>query len=1028
LNQLILDLLSKDPAARPASALDVEARLERAHSPESSLDNLAYESDELRILDRIVRGRMVGRKREVSELKELWTRAVAGDLAILFVSGEPGIGKSRLVRELATWVEAAGGGVLRGDCFEDGGMPYGPFVQVLEESLGRGRTPALDLPSAVIADLVAVAPSLQQVIPGVEANPPLDSLSEQHRIYESILRFLLNAGQNGPILFVIEDLHWADNSTLSLLRHLVRRAHGQPICFVATYREAEIEGESPLFGLLADLNRQRLSKRIKLSRLDRTETGELLQTILGESVSSGILDTVFYETEGNPFFIEEVCKSLVEEGKLYQIDGKWNRVDTQEIVVPQSLRLVVQSRLRKVTPETREILQLGAVLGRDFNLELLVRATGLAEGRAARGIEEAEAAQLILLQKTGEGLQISFAHALIPGTLREEVTGVRRARLHRQVAQALEALRPNDFAALAYHYSEAGDERRARRYFVRSANRAREVYAHEEALSAYSKALDLSKDDLTDQYDLLAARIKIFDLTAERDQQLSDARRMVELAQTLEDAQRECDAYLYLTDVYLVTDHSKARLPAEKAIALARSMDDLYREGQALRRLGDQAHRSYDYPRSRTLLETAAARFRKTGFSAEAASCLSILSVVLSRLGENESAVRSAEEAVELSQAAGDRRGEGTSLRRLGISFLDQSKFHEAEVQLRSALAIHREIGDRSEECNDLNVLGVVQAKQRMTGDSRESFALSLEIADQIGSVTAILYAINNRVLFQYRLQGELEAGIYFLQTWLMKGQDYDDEFMVGSILLRMAELFAAAGAYSDAMSALGKVEPIASRLMGAQIQVSILSQRGLWKVLNGEQGDGMGDISQALSQARGLGSSSLIEAVPLVCWASAVAWRSSRNELPNAVRRAEQALDLLRGSSGSWVDVLGKALAASARLHLLLSQGNDVAASKALSRASELVQLAEVSPEASAPNEFLLAYALALRAAGREEEASPYLRDAYDWLIQVAGRLEDPDLKRSWLEAVPENREILSIWESSNSAQDESGSAWPGS
>jgi ATP-dependent Lhr-like helicase len=272
--------------------------------------------------------------------------------------------------------------------------------------------------------------------------------------------------------------------------------------------------------------------------------------------------------------------------------------------------------------------------------------------------------------------------------------------------------------------------------------------------------------------------------------------------------------------------------------------------------------------------------------------------------------------------------------------------------------------------------------------------------------------AINNRVLFQYRLHGELEAGIYFLQTWLMKAQDYGDEFMVGSILLRMGELFAAAVAYSDALGALEKVEPVASRLMGPQIQIAIRSQRGLWKSLNGDYESGFQDIDHALTQARGLGSSSLVEAIPLVAWASAVLWQPGGNEIPNAVRRCEQALDLLRGSGGSWVDVLGKALAASARLHLRLSQGNDVAASKALSRAQELVRLAEVSPEASAPNEFLSVYALALRASGREEEALPLLREAYDWLDQVAARLEDRSLKRSWLESVPENREILSAWE----------------
>ncbi|MDX1438250.1 MAG: AAA family ATPase, partial [Anaerolineales bacterium] len=521
--------------------------------------------------------------------RELWTRSLEGDLSILLISGEPGIGKSKLARELSTWVEAGGGHCLRGECFAEIGMPYGPFVQIMEDALGDKDLAALEIPDPVLADLASIAPSINVKITGAGANPQLDPLSEQYRLYESVLNFLNIYKEDKPLLVVLEDLHWADSSSLGLLRHLARRTRRDSICFLATYREVEIEQETTLFDLLADLNRQRLSKRMKISRLDRQETRAMLEMILGQHVSDTLLDSIFYETEGNPFFIEEVCKSLVEDGKLFQIDGRWSRVDSEELEIPQSVRLVVQNRLKKVSPDTKEILQQAAILGQVFDFEILEEASAIDPGRLRSQLRAAERAQLIQIEPAPKGERYEFAHALIPSTLARELDASILSELHGKAAGAIRSRRPDDFEALAYHYSQAGDRQLARRYFVRAANRAREIYAHEDALQFYTKALALSDDDLADRYDLLSARAKTYDLLASREQQLSDAELLLEISKELQDPQRECDALIQLADVYLVTDHPRAVHPAEKAVELARSMGDLYREGQALRQLGDQA-------------------------------------------------------------------------------------------------------------------------------------------------------------------------------------------------------------------------------------------------------------------------------------------------------------------------------------------------------------------------------------------------------------------------------------------------------
>ncbi|MCP4536608.1 MAG: protein kinase [Chloroflexi bacterium] len=496
LNDLIVQLLSKDPADRPSSAAEVLRTLEQPNF----LEKDSAPIKELSLLDRIVRGRLVGRERELAEGRALWKKAVAGESQMLLVSGEPGIGKSRLVRELVTQAEVSGGRALVGVSYAEGDAPYAAFRQIIRQALRSDSGNDFDLPKLVLADLLTLIPELRPHYLDVPANLPLDPQAEQYRLYESVATFCAALSERVPLMLVFEDVHWADGGMLALLYHLARSTRRRRLLIVATYREIELDQSRPFQNVLLDLNRERLATRLKLPRLNRAQTGEVLEILFDEQITPTSLDSIYRETEGNPFFIEEVCKALVESGKLYYEDGRWCRPDTDDLGIPQSVRTAIQSRVRKLSATTQETLCLAAVMGREFDFDTLAEASQLDEDSLINELEAAERAQLIEELSGERGGTFIFAHALIPATLAEDLSGLRRRRIHRRVMTAIERLRPDDFEPLAHHALKGGDLKNGLKFSLRAAEKAHRLFAIEEALFHYDHAHEIAESlDLSEQ-------------------------------------------------------------------------------------------------------------------------------------------------------------------------------------------------------------------------------------------------------------------------------------------------------------------------------------------------------------------------------------------------------------------------------------------------------------------------------------------------------------------------------------------------
>jgi tetratricopeptide (TPR) repeat protein/predicted Ser/Thr protein kinase len=488
LDALIVQLMSKSPDDRPQNATIVKEQLQALQRGEPEPSPADYE--ELSMLDRIVRGRLIGREIELVEARSAWQEVARGDGQLLLISGEPGIGKTRLAREIATQVEVSGGTALLGECYAESQAPYYPFTQILRRSFLNGARD-LHLPDFVLADLLELVPNLQTIYPNVHPNPPLDPQSKQQRLFENFITFIHALGERTPLLLLLEDVHWADSGTLALMHHIARRSRHRTIMLVATYREVELDESLPFNQLLYDMNRERLGTRLKLSRLDKEGTKAMLGTLFAEEITDEFLEGIFQETEGNPFFVEEVCKALVESGDLYFAEGEWHRPSMEELEIPQSVRVAIQSRVGKLTLEHQDTLRLAAIIGREFEFETLLDASELEEDVLIDTLETAEKGQLIEEVREKEEVTFAFTHALIPATLVEGVRTLRRRRMHRRVASAIKHIHPDDYEALAYHYSEAGDDQQALDFLIKAGERASAAYANQEAEGYYLSALDL---------------------------------------------------------------------------------------------------------------------------------------------------------------------------------------------------------------------------------------------------------------------------------------------------------------------------------------------------------------------------------------------------------------------------------------------------------------------------------------------------------------------------------------------------------
>jgi eukaryotic-like serine/threonine-protein kinase len=502
LENLIIRLLSKKPEDRPSSATELIGLLDHALNLETGV----ILPPDISAPEQLQSGKLLGREREYFEARTLWQQVISGEGEehILLLSGETGVGKTPLVKGIMALAEASRAKAILSECYPEGPAPYSPIAELIRQALSQ---PSLEFPPSILNDLILLVPDLAVYFPREESLPHPDVEVEQQRLFESFVDLCLALTKRSPLLLVVEDIQWSDGATLSLIRHLARRARVMPdqlrVMILLTYRESEMDEACCLQDVLIDFNRERLAVSISLERFNREQTKLVLMSMFNDEISAEFLDNIYRLTEGNLYFIEEVCKALVESGRLVRKDGHWNTaLKLEDLQLPHSIRMAIQARLTRLSPPTQDVLRLAAVIGQEFEFDVLLKASEMDEDALINALEEAEEAQLIKEMKPGNrrGIKLgevkfTFEHGLIPTTLRDGLSGLRRHKLHRKVEAAIAELHPNNFEALAYHSEQAGDEENAWRYMIQAGDRAISVFANREAERYYRLGLESQVPD-----------------------------------------------------------------------------------------------------------------------------------------------------------------------------------------------------------------------------------------------------------------------------------------------------------------------------------------------------------------------------------------------------------------------------------------------------------------------------------------------------------------------------------------------------
>ena len=438
----------------------------------------------------------VGRDSELDRLDQLWKEATAGELRVALLGGEPGVGKTRLAAELAMRLHEDGAMVLAGRCDEDLGVPYQPFVEALRHFADHSSLLA-DRLGRYGGELARLMPELSERVPGLP--PPLrsDPDTERYRLFDAVAAWLAAASVDEPVLLVVDDLQWAAKPTLLLLRHVVRAGSGR-VLILGTYRDTELTHDHPLVEVAADLRRQGGVERLSLSGLD--DVGVAAIVAAGRTLDEAghaLARAVYRETEGNPFFVREVLRHLAEAGVIERGEEGWHtRLPVEELGIPEGVREVVGRRLARLSDDTNQTLRIAAVVGPEFELNVVQAAGDLSEEALVNAVDEAAAARVVTEVASS---RYRFAHALIRATLYESLTGARQVTLHRKAAEAIETIHRSQLddylPALAHHWAKASapvtDMTRAVEYAQRAGDRALTQLAHDEAARYYASGLDL---------------------------------------------------------------------------------------------------------------------------------------------------------------------------------------------------------------------------------------------------------------------------------------------------------------------------------------------------------------------------------------------------------------------------------------------------------------------------------------------------------------------------------------------------------
>jgi serine/threonine protein kinase/tetratricopeptide (TPR) repeat protein len=677
---------------------------------------------------------LIDRVEEIRLLREAVDRAVRGEGGVVFLHGEAGIGKTRLARELGAYARLRGMQVLYGRCpalFRmDGVPPYILWSEVIKDYL---QVCAPEQLYRVIGyypgEVCKLVPEIKQKLGTVPQSLPISPEQERDRLFEAVSQFVINISKEGPLLVVLDDLQWTDQSSLLLLHYLARGIYRESLLLLGAYRDTDVDERHPLSPVLTELNRERLLQSAPLKRMSFNDVSEMIKQILEqEDAPKEFCELVYDKTRGNPFFVEEVIKSLKEEEVIYREEDKWKIKEVAKIEFPKTVKSVIKARISRLDEDCQHVLTMASFVGNDFTFEALCAVTGFEEDKLLELMEKMLKTGLVKERVIrGQGVY-SFADVIVRDVVHEEVSLLRHMKLHGVVGSALEKAYAKKIdehlGELAYHFLEGGDKDKALDYFLKAGEKAQKIYAHDEASSYLQHALEL----IEEKGDNLEEKVRIIE-------RLGDLKLWIGKPDAcMEYWNKSLALWNQLGDKKNI-----ARLHAKMASGFWFIV-------------GDRDKASEHHRVALEILE-------KEPESVELASLYEDIAHMLWRTGESAKVLPWTQKAFELAKRLGDAKVLAGCYANMGILSLNSGEFEKAIEHFEQGLKIaleNNDIGNVIRLYNNLsNAYGSAGELQKMF----ETAQKGSEYAKKVGTLYGLPW-LDSMLAASYAFMGEVQKAI----------------------------------------------------------------------------------------------------------------------------------------------------------------------------------------------------------------------------------------------------------------------------
>ena len=880
----------------------------------------------------------VGRQQEMAQLQNWWHRVNQGQGQFVFLAGEAGIGKTRLTGEFAKQVKQQNGRFLRGHTSFTEPTPYQAIVEALQSNISLLIN--LDLDPLWFAALRPILPELSLRMPDLPTAVSLAPAEEQARLFEAIYRCLDGLSKTRPLLFILEDLHWASPTTINLLENLARRLPESRILLIGTYREEETSRIHPLRRLRRRLQRQNLIHHLTISRL----TPEAVKLLADQiEVKTDLAQKLYNRSEGNPLFIQELVHELERQPHL-----DW------QTLIPGGVREIITQRLDQLSENARTLAEVTAVIGSAFDVELIRELSGWDEAEILDALDTLQDRYLIREAGRRDRFDYAFTHQLIQATIYEDISPALRRRRHRRIAQMITELYPqrlDEFAAtIARHFDAANQPQDARPQYITAAKYALSLYADEEALTFLARGLELAKNPQL-QFSFLILRQQIYHRQGEWEKQAVDLENLASIAEMENDINNQ----RLVLSWQIQHNHALGHRDAEekKVTALQNICGEdapLYWQAETMRLEANYLAIQSRYDTASPLYNQAMYFYTELDDNNGRMQCLCALANIATYQSDFNRVQQLVAEAQKLS--AHPEVNQLMTIEAIHVAanalFVSQD-FAQSETVCRQGLTLSVQIGYREGEASFHKLLGAIFSRRFMVVEAQEHYQIAHKLYDSLG-----------------KLQGQ------------------------AAILINMAIIENRLGNYAEAMTDFAQAEQLFARLNDLRGQTISAINLGATAIFLEDFTTAKAASERGVALAQEMGSVHL-EADALGNLGEAL---REMGELETAVSTLQTCINLRRSLDGQHVNLVSDM---REMIIVYLRLGNEEAA---VNTAVEMLEIfSQDAAEMLTPHHTFWVASQAFRQANQTTKANQLLQDAYDNLQTQTNTLTDAETKKTFLQ-----------------------------